>query len=84
MGACTSTGKAVEKAGVPRYRIHDRRHTVATHPTMAGMSAREVAESLGHSSASLVLEVYGHVAPTTHRKSADLLDGMLARQRQAT
>lgn len=73
--------KAVEKAGIPRYRIYDLRHTVATHLTMAGMSAREVAEILGHSNASLVLEVYGHVAPSTQRKAANLMDTLLRQHR---
>lgn len=57
--------KAIEQAGVPRYRIHDLRHSVATNLLMEGMHPRQVADILGHSSPSLVLEVYGHVVPST-------------------
>jgi integrase len=75
--------KAVETAAVPHHRIHDLRHSVATHLTMAGMGPLEVARVLGHSNASLVLEVYGHVAPASHRKAADLMDALLSSQRES-
>lgn len=68
----------MERAGIPRYRIHDLRHTVATHLIMAGMDSLEVARILGHSNASLVWQVYGHLAPASKRKAADLLDAPLA------
>jgi len=75
--------KAVEKVGMPRYRIHDLRHTVATHLIMAGMDSLEVARILGHSNASLVWDVYGHLAPATKRRAADLLDALLDGHREA-
>jgi integrase len=74
---------AVGKAGIPRCRIHDLRHTVASHLMRGGMNVLEVARFLGHSNASLVLEVYGHVAPSTHGKAATLMDALLASQREA-
>jgi integrase len=63
--------KAVKAAGIPHYRIHDLRHTVASHPIMGGFDSLEVARILGHSSASLAFDVHGHMAPTTKRKAAD-------------
>lgn len=51
---------------------------VASHLIAAGMNPIEVANVLGHSNASLVLEVYGHVSPSTPRKAADLMDALLA------
>lgn len=74
---------SVQKAGIPRYRIHDLRHSVATHLLLGGMSALEVAEILGHSSASLVLEVYGHVTPSSRGRAANIIDAMLEKERQA-
>jgi integrase len=74
---------ACAKAAIPRYRLHDLRHTVAAHLIMAGMDSLEVAKILGHSNASLVLSVYGHVHPATRRKAADMLDALLAAHQAA-
>lgn len=70
--------KATAKAGVPRYRIHDLRHSVATALLMAGTPINTVSEMLGHSSEAFTLSVYGHVAPQSKRIAADVLEGLLA------
>lgn len=72
---------AVQKASIPRHRIHDLRHTVATLLIMAGMNVKTVSEMLGHSSDSFTLEVYGHVAPSTRREAANLMDRLLSQSR---
>jgi integrase len=72
---------AVRKAGLPRYRIHDLRHSVASNLIAAGMGLLEVALLLGHRNATMVTQVYGHVAPDDHRRAASIMDALLARQR---
>ncbi len=69
--------RALERAGLPRQRFHDARHSVATFWLAAGVPARVVADMLGHSQVSLTLNVYTHVLPTLRRDAADRLDAIL-------
>jgi integrase len=73
---------ATAKAGVPRYRIHDLRHAVASHLLAAGRPVERVARMLGHSSVTMLYEVYGHIIPTDYREEADAMESLLARHRQ--
>lgn len=71
---------ATKKAGLPQYRIHDLRHSVASNLVAGGMGLLEVAHLLGHSNAAMVVQVYGHIAPDDHRRAASLMDALLQRQ----
>ena len=51
---------ATKKAGVPKLRFHDLRHTAGTLATVAGATLREVMERLGHSSTAAAIR-YQHV-----------------------
>ena len=55
--------RAIERTKLPRIRLHDLRHTHATHLLAAGVNARIVSEHLGHSTVAFTLGVYGHVMP---------------------
>jgi integrase len=68
---------ALKRAGLPRQRFHDARHSVATFWLAAGVPARVVADMLGHSQVSLTLNVYTHVLPTLRRDAANALDAIL-------
>ncbi len=69
---------ALERAGLPRIRVHDLRHTCATLLLEAGSHPRVVAERLGHSTPALVLNVYGHVTDRMQQQATDILDRVLA------
>ena len=58
--ACCAPG---ERSGLPRIRLHDLRHTHATHLLAAGTNIRVTSERLGHASVAFTLDVYGHVLP---------------------
>lgn len=45
----------LEKAGLPRVRFHDLRHTAATLLLAQGVDARTIMETLGHSQISLLV-----------------------------
>jgi integrase len=62
--------RALGQAGVPRIRIHDLRHTAATHLLRRGVHPKVVQELLGHSTISLTLDTYSHVAPALHAEVA--------------
>jgi integrase len=52
---------AAARAGAPGLRFHDLRHWHTSLCIRAGMSVLAVADRLGHSSATITLDVYGHV-----------------------
>ncbi|TML72539.1 MAG: hypothetical protein E6G11_05230 [Actinobacteria bacterium] len=50
---------------IPSYSRHDLRHRRGSPWHASGMPARELAERMGHSRASMSLDVYTHVMPRT-------------------
>src|SRR5581483_2486098 len=53
----------LERAGLPKMRLHDLRHTTATLLLGQGVHPRIVMETLGQSQISLTLDTYSHVLP---------------------
>jgi integrase len=49
------------REGLPRVRLHDRRHTAATLMLEAGVPANVASERLGHSSIAIAIDHYSHV-----------------------
>jgi integrase len=47
----------------PRIRLHDLRHSHATHLLAAGVNVKVVSDRLGHASVAFTLDVYSHVMP---------------------
>jgi integrase len=60
----------IEKAGLPRIRFHDLRHTAATLLLLQGVHVKVVSEVLGHSSITITLDRYSHVLPDMQRDAA--------------
>jgi integrase len=69
---------ALEKAGLPRLRFHDLRHTAASIMLAQGISPRVVMETLGHSQISLTMNTYSHVMPSLKRDAAERMDAALS------
>ena len=53
--------KIIRTNGLPDIRLHDLRHTAATHLLAMGFSVKDVAYWLGHSQTSTTLDIYAHV-----------------------
>jgi integrase len=68
--------RALAEAGIPRIRIHDLRHTAATHLLRRGVHPKVVQELLGHSTISLTLDTYSHVAPSLHAEVANHMQAL--------
>ncbi|MGE0554687.1 MAG: tyrosine-type recombinase/integrase [Gemmatimonadales bacterium] len=65
-------------AGIARrVRPYDLRHSAATLLLEMGEHPKVVSELLGHSSVSITLDVYSHVAPNLLERVADRFDGLL-------
>ncbi|MGK2947424.1 MAG: tyrosine-type recombinase/integrase [Acidimicrobiales bacterium] len=55
--------RLVAASGLPRIRLHDLRHSHASHLLAVGVNAKVVSERLGHGSVAFTLDTYGHVLP---------------------
>jgi len=69
--------RELAKAGLPRIRIHDLRHTAATLLLTRGVHPKVVQDMLGHSTVTLTLDTYSHVTPSLHKEAADHMDSLL-------
>lgn len=67
----------VKRAGVPRIRFHDLRHTCATLVLIANVNPKVVSERLGHASIQITLDTYSHVLPTMQKRAAEKMDRIL-------
>jgi integrase len=65
------------KAGIPRCRFHDLRHTCATLLLGQGIHAKIVSEMLGHSSIGMTLDIYSHVIPDMQQQAVAAMSALL-------
>ena len=56
-GVSRMFGEQAEKAGLPKIRLHDCRHTWATLALQAGVHPKVVQERLGHANVSITLSI---------------------------
>jgi len=70
---------AVAVAGVAPLRLHDLRHTCASLAIAAGADVKVLQRMLGHASAALTLDRYGHLLPGQAESVAERLDEMVRR-----
>lgn len=67
----------LKRAGLPKIRFHDLRHTAATLLFEQGVNSKVVQERLGHSQISMTLDIYSHVLPTMQQEAANKLGAIL-------
>lgn len=67
----------LEKAGLPRVRFHDLRHTHAMLLLLKGENIKVVSERLGHTSVAFTLKAYGHVLPGMQEGAAKRINAVL-------
>lgn len=66
----------VRRAGLPRIRLHDVRHTYATAALANATGWHEVkviSQRLGHASVGITLDTYSHVLPAADEETAHTL-----------
>lgn len=54
---------AAKRAGMPKLRVHDLRHTFASHWVLDGGDIFRLSKILGHSSVVITQRVYAHLIP---------------------
>src|SRR5690606_13551480 len=62
-----------KRAGLPKIRFHDLRHSHASMLLHMGVNPKVAAERLGHSNVQIFLDRYAHLMENMQRDVADLL-----------
>ena len=66
---------ALRAAGLPEtVRLYDLRHTCASLLIAEGGSVKAVQAQLGHKTATMTLDIYGHLFPDETKRLAERLD----------
>jgi integrase len=69
--------RALRQAGLPRMRVHDLRHTAATHLLTKHVHPKVVQDLLGHSTIAITLDTYSHVLPTLAKDASSLMSSLM-------
>ncbi len=69
--------RLVAASGLPRLRLHDLRHTHATHLIARGVHSKRVSARLGHTSHSFTMDTYGHLMPDDEGDAAAAVAAMV-------
>lgn len=56
--------RVLKRAGLPKVRFHDLRHTFATLALQNGVDVKTVSGMLGHFSAGFTLDTYAYITST--------------------
>lgn len=63
---------ALRRAGLPRMRFHNLRHTYASLLIAQGEHPKYIQSQLGHSSINVTMDIYGHLMEKVNPKAATL------------
>jgi integrase len=70
----------LDRAGLPRIRFHDLRHSCATLLLSEGVHPKIVSDLLGHSQIAITLDLYSHVTVTMQAVAAEAMGRLLGGQ----
>lgn len=71
--------KALAKAGITDFRFHDLRHTAVSYMMMNGIDLKTIAELVGHTTAQMVDQRYGHLSPDHKRLATEIYGAAMDR-----
>ena len=69
--------RVLARAGIPKVRFHDLRHTFATIALQNGVDIKTVSGMLGHFSAGFTLDTYAHVTTSAQKEAAETMGQVL-------
>jgi integrase len=67
----------LKRAGLPKIRFHDLRHTCATLLLTKNVNPKVVSEMLGHATIAITLDTYSHVLSNTQESAAAAMEDAL-------
>ena len=67
----------LRKAGLPRGRFHDLRHTHATFALQATKNIKAVSARLGHADVRVTLNTYAHYLPLMEDEYVSAMESLL-------
>ena len=70
--------RVLERAGIPKVRFHDLRHTFATVALQNGVDIKTVSGMLEHFSAGFTLDTYAHVTTAAQKEAAQTIGNVLS------
>jgi site-specific recombinase XerD len=74
---CSKWRRVIERANLAGFdgdaRFHDLRHSYASNLLHGNVPMHVVSRVLGHSSITVTVDCYGHIAPTTDQQILDAL-----------
>ena len=65
--------RVLARAGIPKVRFHDLRHTFATIALQNGVDIKTVSGMLGHFSAGFTLDTHAHVTTSAQKEAAETM-----------
>ena len=74
--------RVLKRAGLPKVRFHDLRHTFATLSLKSGVDVKTLSGALGHYSAGFTLNTYTHATAQMKQDAADTIGGIISQQMQ--
>ena len=75
---------ALDRARLPRMRLHDLRHTAATHLLSMQIHPKVVQDLLGHSTIAITLDTYSHVMPALAKAASNEMSRLVPTQAGAS
>ena len=74
--------RVLARAGIPKVRFHDLRHTFATIALQNGVDIKTVSGMLVHFSAGFTLDTYAHVTTSAQKEAAETMSQVLSKQEE--
>jgi integrase len=75
--------KSSAAAGLPKIRLHDLRHTVASLGLDTISDYARVSKMLGHSAVAFTMQTYAHVTPASQAETASAIAGKIRAPQKA-
>ena len=79
MSATKAFVRLAKTAEISTTRLHDTRHTAATHLIVGGTDVRTTASVLGHTTPNVTLSIYAHLVAEVQRAAVERLGATLER-----
>ena len=67
----------LKRANISDFKIHDLRHTMASHSLMNNISVLEVSHLLGHKTPLITMSVYAHFIPQEDKTTTDVMEKII-------